>query len=236
MPSGAAYPRRGAKRSRQVAFPRKATSYPRYRRDIPRNRFSNPMTHSAMTRVHYFTRTTHKQALTQAPTTANTAGAMFFTLNDLYSPSDFTNLFEEYKIMKIVLNFEPIFTEAPEGSGATPLYMPYISMCNDYNDATFTDTSTTGRNTVRAWSGSKSYPMFGRPWTWALYPHVSLDTLVTAASGYTTMPGSSTWISSTTIGVKYFGVKYWYDNANLDDNLAFVNVYATFHMAFRTTH
>lgn len=246
MPSGAAYPRRsrriGSKRSRYgVSIPRFkiGTRYPYSRYADPSYRSggrSNPKTFAAMNRVFNFKRTFWKTYLTQAAAVANTAGGWAFTLNDLPNYARFTALFEEYKINKIELRFEPIFQDAPPGAGATPLLQPYITLCNDYNDATFSDTATTGLNDVCARSGAKTFSMFGRPFTWYLYPHVAQDVAVTAGSGYTTSPGYQSWINTGTVGAYYYGVKYWYNNANLDEALPFVRVMCTFHMSFRSAH
>lgn len=152
----------------------------------------------------------------------NTYGAIQLSLDQLPSYTEFTNLFEEYKIDKIVLKFYPAqMTENDNGTAAsTPIFMYAI----DKSDAT----APASLNEMYQYAGLKIVNVL-KPFTFKFYPCWSQYAYTGGASGYGTARG---FLSCDYPAVKHYGVKYVMGLSGVASSSGY-NVFAVFHMAFR---
>lgn len=83
--------------------------------------------------VQYFTRTTYSQGVfVIPPATGPAGGSLFFSLNQLLNPTDFTNLYDQYQIKAVKVSLIPRYTEA---SAVNSQNIGNFHSVLDYDDA-----------------------------------------------------------------------------------------------------
>lgn len=133
-----------------------------------------------------------------ASNTVATYGAYNFKLSDLPDYSEFTNLFDEYMISKIVIQFTPNGINAAESVNLTD---GWFMMVVDKDD----DTTPTTYNTLLQYPNCK-IRSYIKPHRLVFYPRVSTAIF---NGGVTTAYGSNRrYIDCSSSGVPHYGFKY----------------------------
>lgn len=86
-------------------------------------------------RIHNFTRVVELSEINSS-TTADVVGGMNFKLSDLGSYTEFTNLFDKFRICGVKVEFVPKFTGNDMNPGSTFPGAPNIHTIIDYNEST----------------------------------------------------------------------------------------------------
>lgn len=116
--SGRNYARQGGRSRKRMRFTR-----------VPRGRTRN------LGGLHYFKRTYQGSEITVNNVSAITGG-LDFKLNQLPSYSEFTALFDEYRINGIRFEIVPLFTSDDLNPASTFLTLPNMHTVIDYDDST----------------------------------------------------------------------------------------------------
>lgn len=138
------------------------------------------------------------------------AYSYYFTLTDLPSFTEITNLFDQYKIHSIRLRFIPFQTNSisdPTGNGNQCLSLMHYSII-DYDDAQVPLASNTGLQSLREYESFKEMNMFrgGREFRRKIRPHVSVPAYQAGVTtAYSNVP--SRWIDAANPDVQHYGFK-----------------------------
>lgn len=133
----------------------------------------------------------------------------FFTLNDVINQSDFTNLFDQYRIRKIVATFR--MSTVAVASGATTgipntMSNPTLFWFKDEDDAgIFTN------DAIRERMGVRSAQLFSGKSTRVVISSPRADMLTYNTSGTVTGAGigrSKQWIDCTNNNIPHFALKF----------------------------
>lgn len=150
-------------------------------------------------KVHHFRRTF---TLTQLG--SSNAGAVLggynFTLSQLPNYTEFTNLFDSYRINKILVKFIPSHNSSDVGAGGQ--YIPNFHTILDYNDST-APASLNAMYEYQNWRMSRGVSAHKRIWTPA-----SLDSVATTAGVASSNPTYKQWISTSSADIPHYGLKY----------------------------
>lgn len=153
-------------------------------------------------KIHSFQRSLmiHHQ-ITDAPLQNNGA---YFALNSLTNYTEFTSLFDVYRIRKVVVTFICDRSTALVGAAAVAgSITPNLWVCSDYDDAT--PFATEGD-----WSqveGAK-YKQLDKPVTWTVYPRVAAAVY---GGAFTSYGNTNMWVDLGSPGVQWYGIKWAYD-------------------------
>jgi len=128
-----------------------------------------------------------------------------FKLDNVVNPTDFTNLYDSYKINKITLFLERQLNQ----TGVTPSYNPTnkrIRVVHDYND----NNLLTDEDQYLEYSNCRSYPVIGNGTiAITLYPKIN-NGVLNAGGGvnaFTSMASSKVWLNVDDDEVPHFGLK-----------------------------
>lgn len=153
--------------------------------------------------THYFSRTVSTDVISVAggPPAVYTEGRAF-RLNELPGVTDFTNLFDQYCITKIVLKFFPCGTEV-SASEITSYTAPRITIAQDFDDITTPLTESE----LLEMKGHRTY-QFTKPITHVIKPAINAEVY---RSGITSSysPKWNQWIDCATVDVPHYGIKTW---------------------------
>jgi len=163
-------------------------------------------------KVHSFVRLCDKDTTypgsagpnTIAETGADQHLAYSFKLDNLVNPSDFTNLYDSYKINKIVLMLEPTFDQTQ--SAAPALFARKVRVVHDYND----NDILTDEDDYLEYSNVKSYhPFSKRGINVTLYPKINnvIENVGGSANAFTSQASSKVWLDIKNDEVPHFGIK-----------------------------
>lgn len=169
--------------------PRRTTRRPTMRRSRNLNKLN----------IHHFKRTDILPTLNTA--TADSFGTFYFSLSDLVNYTEFTNLFDMYRINKVVVKMVPNVNSAEAGAAQR---LPQIHSVLDYNDRTIPTTlnELVQYQNYRMTMGSRIHTRILTP--------ASLD--VVDSEGGTTptsaRPRFKNWISTSDATLEHYGIKY----------------------------
>jgi len=124
--------------------------------------------------VYYYKRTKYLQNAISVGNGANYSQSWGFRLNDMPNATDFTNLYDEYMINKVVVKFIPKFSQVNAITGnlvANTLLTQFMSAI-DYDDATALPTAT-AIDEITQYQSAK-ITQGNRIHTRVLYPKVEL--------------------------------------------------------------
>lgn len=162
----------------------------RYKRRFFRKRYYKRSTQ----RLYRFTRLADFGFITISNITP-TLGAINFSLIDLPNYTEFTALYDMYKINAVKITFLPQMTENISASSVNnPLASTRFFSAIDYNDST----APTTIDEVRQYQNAKMTPIL-KVHTRYIYKPKILD-----SGSFTLTP----WISTTSPSNNYFGLKY----------------------------
>lgn len=170
----------------------------RRRRPMRRRPMMRRRPRLASLKVHHFKRTDTASTLTGSITDA--FGGMAFTFNDIPNNTEFTNLFDQYRINKVVLKWVPLANSANAGTQSTTLFYSVL----DYTDDTVptTEQQLVEYASLKITQGLRQHTRIFTPTT--------LDSLTddTGAATYSGNPKIKQWISTSSPNVPHYGVKY----------------------------
>lgn len=161
-----------------------------------------------------------------------TAGtSYYFSLSDLASYTEFTALFDLYKLCGVRMSFR-WGAQAP--ANASVFVAPEMTIVRDYDDGSVPGT----KDVLLQYQGVKTYQLnacTSRPINYFIKPCLQKMVYKTVAStGYT--PGRA-WLSTADPTVPHFGVKAFFDgsqNGGVGTNrLGNLNITLTYYLAFK---
>lgn len=193
-----------------------------------------------LTPIHTFKRTDIDFAtLVPVPGQTSTGGNLVFRLGNIPGYSEFTNLFQKYRIMKIKLIFNLASTLESQS------VQPTLYVCKNLeaqNAAPVDEASMEQQSNVMVMQFSNEHRTFSK----SFYPYIGVRTLTNpSAAGDVvefTDRRKSMWISCadvTTIGtgVIHHGIKYWlnYHASTLAENDFAVKINVEYTLQFKGT-
>lgn len=155
----------------------------------PRRLISNP-------KIHHFKRTLLTSTITGS--TVDLGGVQTLYFSDLPNYTEFTNLFDMFRINKVVTKFIPLSDEANVGTQSTTLFYTYL----DYNDGTtpVSESEVCQYDTLRISQGLKQHVRIYTPCMLA-----GVSNPVTVAK-----PEWKQWYNCANATAIYFNaLKYW---------------------------
>ena len=167
-------------------------------KSFPSQRDVQPMKRPSRPAVHTFEVTVDRGFVSATNTV--TTGALGFRLSDTPSPTDFTALFDQYRIAQVRVEFIPLVT--PFGPSTTSIALPYLLTAIDYDDETAVTTSTLQQYGTCMTVANQEYHQR------TLNPLGAQEIYTNGVvSGYSSLkPGD--WIDSNSPGAAYFGLKW----------------------------
>jgi len=155
--------------------------------------------------------------------------SMYFALNQVVGSSDFTNLFDEYRINCVVVKLIPRVNTVQTLANGTEIpnnYVPNLHWVYDYDDANVPSNTDTlleyGNYRVKA---------FDRPITWKIKPKYALAAYSGAFTSYKPMRG---WLDVASPSIQHYGVKFAVDTLQPSQYTSFV-IRPIYYISFRNT-
>lgn len=148
-----------------------------------------------------------------------------FSLSQVPNPSDFTNLFDFYRINAIKLHFIPQANMNSTGS-LDPLSIPVIHYMVDQDDSIGFANETQALEK----EGIKTRRL-DKPFTYYLKPRVSTEIYNNGITTAYALNRRAQWIDCNSSGVAHFGLKGWITTASASTMR--LKVYATYYMQFK---
>ena len=182
--------------------------------------------------VHYFKRKFVVANITASTSGAgvqtNARGALTFALSSLPSASEFTALFDQYKITGVKLDFIPFgdTVNVPiTGSGTTSLMSPGgpLILAADYDD----DSTPAAASNLLEYQACKVIPVPRRHRMY-IKPKFATEIYNGVTTGYGARSG---WLDCANSGVTHYGVKYWMNAPSALSSSYSYQVWATMYFA-----
>lgn len=165
-----------------------------------------------------------------AATTYQFGASMAFRLNNVPGYTDFTNLYDQYRIDKVKVRFLPLTNSATPIQNGGILPTVFVDVRHD------SSTVPANMNALREAQGIREYRL-DRPFTVSLRPKwISTvgDPLQTAVIGAAPRTG---WIDTGYYAANHFGLGLWFSNLNLastlDDVYTMVRIDITYYLSMR---
>lgn len=192
-------------------------------------------------KVHSFVRLCDKDTLYPGSTGPNTITeqgadqhlAYSFKLDNLVNPSDFTNLYDSYKINKITLHLEPQYDQT-QGAGSSGPISRKIRVVHDYND----NDVLTDEDDYLEYSNCKSYsPWSRRGINITLYPKINniIENVGGSANAFTSQASSKVWLDIKNDEVPHFGIKMFIPGGMLPEDVVMFRVRARYHISLKNS-
>lgn len=163
--------------------------------------------------VHHFRRSAAVTVVSTSPGFPEFNGAATFRLTDVFGTTEFTSLFEYFRLNCVVLKFYPDWYLGTATTGGTSLTtsMPQLHVVWDYNDG-----NPQNILSMNEFQTYKTY-RFNRMYSFKIYPKVSTEIYQSAAlTGYGL--GKKQWIHTTSPSIPHYGFKFGIDNYNQSAN------------------
>lgn len=152
--------------------------------------------------------------------TGGTASSYAFQLNAIPGISDFTTIFDFYKILMVKLQFKPRQTEQNN-----QIYLGDFHYVVDYNDAELPSSP----QEIMSRQGSRHRYMVGRPFSVVIKPRVSQMLYESAGTtGY--RPIYAPWVNTQDSTVPHYGLKTFYTEPSVGTT---IDVFATYYLRFK---
>lgn len=176
---------------------------------------------------YHFKRTTHL-----ADTIVTPAGGLglFFTfqLTDLPNYTEFSALFDQFRINAVVIKFVPTWTSNDINPQSTALYMPNFHSALDFDGPTTAPTAETDLLQYQSYRMTRGHVVHMRK----IVPCVNVAAYESAlATAY--LPKRKQFLDMVDVATQHFGMKIWIDAPNLTSNLAY-KTYATYYFTTRS--
>lgn len=166
-------------------------------RSLPATRDIQPMTRPSRPPIHTFEVTVDKGTVTV--TNGVTSGALVFALSDVPSPTDFTSLFDQYRIAQVRVEFLPLVSAFGPSTTATDL--PYVLTAIDYDDGTAVSTAALQQYGTCMSTSIIEYHQR------VLNPRAALAAYSGAFTSYAQSPPGQ-WMDSASPSIQYYGLKW----------------------------
>lgn len=166
-------------------------------------------------KVHTFSRS-YGGAQIVSSSLSDTVGGLTFYLGLVPNYTEFTNLFDEFRILQVKVEFDPLTSS----STAPPLYTVI-----DYDDGTV----PTSVNELRQYESLMTVPS-NRYFRRVLNPRASSAYYQGSFTGFGSIYGP--WLDTGSFGVQHYGLKYLLPQS-ATPNIATYNVNITLVMQFR---
>lgn len=149
-----------------------------------------------------------------------------FSLNDLPNSSDFTNLFDFYRICGVKLQF--IFQSNNQDTGSnTVLSIPVMHYIADYDDSI----GFSNENQALEKEGIKT-KRIDKPFTYYLVPRISNEIYNNGITTAYALNNKKQWIDCNSSGVAHFGLKAWV-SSGVNTITGQFKIYATYYLQFK---
>lgn len=191
-------------------------------------------------KVHTFVRWCDKDTTygTYGPNTITETGAdqhltYQFKLDNVTSVSDFTNLYDGYKINKVQLFLEPQYDQG-QGVGSSGPISKKLRVVHDYNDAN----PLSNEDEYLQFGNCKSYfPWSKRGIRITLYPKINniVENAAGAANAFTSMNSNRQFINIASDELPHFGIKIMIPGGMLANDTVAYRVRAKFWLSMRGT-
>lgn len=159
--------------------------------------------------VHFFRRFAYKATIS-GDVSRTAKGAMTFTLDDIPGLSDFTSLFDYYRITGVKLRFTTLLDANSQAAGNS--YFPKMYSCIDLDDNSAPLSSDDLRQRtncrIRWLAPNRSYDIFLRP------KYLKNVYISGVSNGYEI--GKQTWLDLSNTNVPHYGLKYVFENLSSD--------------------
>lgn len=154
-----------------------------------------------------------------------------FNLDQLSDEGDFQNMYDSYKILKIILHLEPVY-DSTNAQGVAPVQR-WMRIVHDYDDVT----PLTSEDQYLEYGGCKSKPVTSkRSINIPLYPKIQQYTQSSGGGGTAVFRAiKAGWIPTAHDQVEHLGLKIFVPNVSLPVDFQMFNVRATFIMQFKNT-
>lgn len=205
-----------------MAYRRKTTMRRRPRRTRVRRRTRRSL---RTLKVYHFKRTVQLASITGG--LAQQFGALTFQLDDLPNYTEFTNLFDDYRINAVSLKFIPNRNSSDFAGGVAPPGISNFYTVFDYNDATVPGAV----NDLMQYPNLK-ITQSSRMLTRTLRP-ASLDVVSAGGTTASVNPKWKQWLSTASPDVNHYGLKYCLDAFSAANAVTY-QVYATFYISCKS--
>lgn len=158
--------------------------------------------------------------------------AYTFKLDNVVNPSDFTNLYDSYKINKITLFIEPQWDQTGSVANGNPINRR-IRVVHDYNDAD----PLTDEDQYLEYSNCKSYSAVrNKTIAITLYPKLNnvIENVLGTPNAYTSMSSSKAWLNMADDEVPHFGLKIMIPSITSEGVQVF-RVRAKYHLSMKNS-
>lgn len=162
--------------------------------------------------------------------------ALAFCLADIPSYSEFTNLYDHYRINGVSVKFTPVYTDvaqAPTAAASNTGAM--LHMIYDYDDLTVPGTNEAAVDTLREYPNFKTYNLASNR-TFKKFIRPKLQTAVYGSGAFGVRAESKRlWIDANDVNANYFGMKGIIELYQLNANISYfpIKVEATYYLAFK---
>lgn len=148
-------------------------------------------------------------------------GSTAFTLNSLPGYTEYTNLFDQYRIKKVMVQCFPRQIDSVGDGGPNSIF----SWATDHTDVT----APTQESDVLQYDGHKTLQAY-KPFNMVINPAPAAAYWQgLTATGYG--PRNGAWIDCKSPAVQHYGIKYaWNNNSNPVD---YIDLYTTYWVEFR---
>lgn len=156
-----------------------------------------------------------------------------FKLDNIVNPSDFTNLYDQYRINKVVLVLERQLNQ----TGTVTVNSPNnkrVRVVHDYNDAN----PLTQEDDYLEYANCKSYQAIGNgSIKITLYPKVNnvVENVGGAATAFTSMNSNRIWLNIAEDEVPHFGLKIFVPSFITSEGVELFKVRAKFHLSLKNS-
>lgn len=175
--------------------------------------------------THYFKRFAYKATI-NGDVSRTAKGALTFSLNDLPGLTDYTSLFDYYKISGVKLRITTFLDANSQAPGNS--FFPKMYSCIDYDDANVpTDSDEMRQRTnckIRWLAPNRSYSVFLRP------KYLKNVYISGVSSGYEI--GKQQWLDLSNTNIPHYGFKYVIENLFPDLGQC-VQIEATYYLSFK---
>jgi len=161
--------------------------------------------------------------------------AYSFKLDNLVNPSDFTNLYDMYRINKIILYLEPDYDTTASGNALGNPNGRKIRVVHDYND----NNALSQEDDYLEYSNCKSYyPWSRRGIKVTLYPKINnaVENVAGSVNAFTSMNSNRVWLNIADDEVPHFGIKIFIPSGLLgSENARIFKVRAKYHISLKNS-
>lgn len=156
-----------------------------------------------------------------------------FKLSDVPNSTEFTTLFDAYRIKGVKLEFIPIYNshEINEGPASSPfdrLGMPLMTFARDLDDST----APVNENTILQYAANRRVNLSSKKTIYIANPRVAQTVYQSGITAAYSEAKRNVWIDCANPSVPHYGLKYYVPTENLS-KILYVRVYATYYMEFK---